>query len=480
MAKVPEPIEVHLGSPKITADGMEEQLFHDQVRQLRLSKYINAALGRKVEAQGIDAKVRGVQATRVLGLKKRPPGMNLATYDGYYSINVQVPMKVQGKSPPYVIMALHIDTGSNLSTLGERKIHIEGEEKEYIPPDMPKRTDYHGFKCKGEYMIGPNGGEKLDGIIHDLTGLKIPGSEFEFDLTACVIKPRVRPVTDGIFGLGREALTNQYDYEFDGNIVMEPQPTLIANAFDEIMKKNPALVPVIGFYFLPLNAENVNQEPKTAKQVGSHLTIGKIAHKYIEGGEAGINWVKLLHDDTGKMQYKFFMEGISCGTHEDEKIKFQKPDRNAHSEGHENKPTSNIFAIIDTGCQSIFMDQDLFHRYATCIGGAYMPQIGYYAVTEEQFKTMPDLVFHIGGKSYSLDRHSQVMPLKLWPPYWHGFDAMKDLQVLVSQPYVSGSKLGDIDVLLGAAFMSHFICHIHMPYKKKFTEEMFGIAHQLK
>ncbi|TDL22495.1 hypothetical protein BD410DRAFT_803301 [Rickenella mellea] len=478
MAKVLAPVEVLLTSPKISPDGMQAQLIHDQVRQLQMSKHVNAALGRKVDAREFEGNVN-----RVLGITKRPPRLDVVTHDGYYGIKVQVPMKVQGKSPPHTIMELHIDTGSNISTLGERKVHIDGEAKEYVPPDTAKRTDYHGYKCKAEYMASQSGAEKLDGIIHDLTGLKIPGSDFEFDLTACVIKPRDRPVTDGIFAIGRKALTLSYNFEFGGQIVMEPPAALIANAFEEITKKNPALVPVMGFYFLPLNVVNVDSEPQTAHQVGSHLTIGKTANQYIEGGEAGINWVKLLHDETGKMYYKFDVDGISCGKPEDKKLEFQKSVTKKDSHGIEVKKmekTSKILAIIDSGSQTIFMDHDLFDRYTSQIGAQHKSQINCYTVTDEQFKTMPDLVFHIGGKSYSLDRDSQVIPPKLYPAYWHDYDALKNVRVLVPQPYVFGSKLEDIDVILGAPFMSRFICHIHMPFKSKFTEEMFGIAHQKK
>lgn len=94
---------------------------------------------------------------------------------------------------------------------------------------------------------------------------------------------------------------------------------------------------------------------------------------------------------------------------------------------------------------SIFADA--FDSYTTATGGGMDPATGMLSITQEQYKNLQPLTFHIGSETYNFSPNAQI-----WPRSLNKAISGKDDQI-----YLVVNDMGDsfpgLDFILGYTFL---------------------------
>ncbi|KAJ3554982.1 hypothetical protein NM688_g2820 [Phlebia brevispora] len=112
---------------------------------------------------------------------------------------------------------------------------------------------------------------------------------------------------------------------------------------------------------------------------------------------------------------------------------------------------SSTSGVVDTGTATIYMPSDAYSRYQNATGGTFDDSTGLLAITEEQYENLHDLVFHIGGREFTLTPNAQIWPRALNAAINGSADGI----------YLAVSSTGlptgsDLDFIDGQAFLERF------------------------
>ncbi|KAI0078071.1 aspartic proteinase precursor [Panus rudis PR-1116 ss-1] len=278
-------------------------------------------------------------------------GIPSTSYATEYVVNVTV-------GEPPVAYSLLVDTGSSNTWFGAKKLATQ-------PPPSSVDTNQ---SLAIEYGSGVMLGEEW---IDDLTmgSLTIKNQSLGVSLIAVGFD-----TVDGILGLGPMVLT--YDTLFPNTTSYIP--TVTDNAYYQ------GLIPEhkVGISFVPTTSmDGVNNGEITfggideSKMTGK-LTTVPITSTYPSSLYVGIN------------------QTITYGS--------------------QNLPIlDNVAGITDTGTTLLLIATDAFEAYQAATGAEVDPDIGLLRLTNEQFKNLESLFFHIGEDTFEFTANAQIWPRAL-------------------------------------------------------------------
>ncbi|KAJ4473163.1 family A1 protease [Lentinula aciculospora] len=74
---------------------------------------------------------------------------------------------------------------------------------------------------------------------------------------------------------------------------------------------------------------------------------------------------------------------------------------------------ASAIGVVDTGTTLNYIPTDAFNAYINSTGGIFDQATGLYEITEEQYNSLDDLVFTIGGVDFPLTPNAQIWPRSL-------------------------------------------------------------------
>ncbi|KAG7088153.1 hypothetical protein E1B28_012174 [Marasmius oreades] len=112
---------------------------------------------------------------------------------------------------------------------------------------------------------------------------------------------------------------------------------------------------------------------------------------------------------------------------------------------------SKSAGIVDTGTTLIMLATDTLEKYKNATGAVFDRATGLLTVTDEQFKEMKSMEFHIGGTTYELTPNGQIWPRAMNASVGGRADTIYLVFADMGQPSGSG-----LDFINGFAFLQRF------------------------
>ncbi|TDL18480.1 acid protease [Rickenella mellea] len=277
--------------------------------------------------------------------------------------------------------SLALDTGSGMTWLKvDTHEHIENWRNN-------NSTTFHGADVTLTYGGGSTVSARLcdDHIsIGPTKGVKTPNTPqvIGHALHEKITKMEKNDELEGILGIGPRKLTAHLTGK--GEI-----PTVIDNYF----QANPQIKDkIMGLYFTPLEADK------------GFLSLGDTANaKAVLKGE--IHWVPRTKHSPAKTYYGFDMK-ISYGDHSESEY-FCDPPIGPHATGAQPTPLV-LHGVTDSGTTNIMLKPNILEQYLKHIDHTKHSN-AMYSVTEEAFRKMKSLWFHL------LDGEHEVAKLEFVP-----------------------------------------------------------------
>ncbi|TDL14721.1 hypothetical protein BD410DRAFT_809502 [Rickenella mellea] len=399
----------------------------------------------------------------------RQPKFYVATRRRWYAVQVQVSNHEPGK--PLVDMILDLDTGCALTVIGTGKIRYTPPAKTIIPGPL---SPLHGLKCRAEYgvveeTVPVSPLRAYEGTLRDIPNFHLQSGKLKIKQTVLVVDEEDKEADyDGLLGLAPKQQVKKLIITHDDGTELKQEEfpaELIPTVYDNIIRKYNKR-PVQGYYLLQRDPANRKAEAATKYQTGSHFTIGNFLSKYMQGGEAAINWVKQVTEGNAK-NYHAAEISMSLVSHDPENkhiIAVKKNVKDDNPKGKDHSKGKNVPKRIE-----VHNFVDIFLDYQETIGAKPRGKYGRYVISKDKFKKLPDL-----GKEYSLDRDHQVYPEEDHSSEWKEDPTMDDQRVLLTCP---------VYVLIGVPFMSKYVIHFHDATPTKyngmdFSERKIGISYQ--